>query len=256
MTANNENKSSVEKALHLLDSFSDRKFFLSLEEIADHSDIPKTTTFRLLASLESYGYIRKTITAGKTYYSLGYGFLTKGNMVAKHIDIREVARDEMRELRDQSGLTVQLAIRDGAHALYVEQFESWSPIRVFPSIGRRIPLHAAACPRVLLAYLSETEQQSLIKQLNFQGDALKNLCNEETLIEHLYEIRSKGFSISRGELIPGTIALAVPIINPATEDVIASLSLIALESHFSDNIEDYLPMLKKSSQQISAKLIS
>lgn len=254
MAEQNEQKSSVGKALHLMNSFSDRHFYLTLEEVAEQSAVPKTTAFRLLASLEEYGYIRKTIKEGKTYYSLGYAFLTKGNMVAKHLDIRELARDEMRELRDRSDLTVQLAIQDGMHALYVEQFESWSPIRVFPSIGRRVPLYSAACPRALLAYLPEAEQEKMIGQFNYQEITPNTLRNEKALKEHLREIRNKGYSMSKGELTPGTMALAVPIMNPATNEVIASLSIIGLDSHFTDHLQEYVQMLKESSQQISTKL--
>lgn len=254
MAEHNEHKSSVEKALHLLNSFSDRHFFLTLEEIAEQSAVPKTTAFRLLAFLEEYGYVRKTIKEGKIYYSLGYAFLTKGNMVSKHLDIRELARDEMRALRDKSDLTVQLAIQDGAYALYVEQFESWSPIRVFPSIGRRVPLYSAACPRALLAYLSEAEQASIIGQFNYQEFTLKTIRDEGVLKDLLQEIRNNGFSMSSGELTPGTMALAVPIISPATNEVIASLSVIGLDSHFTDHIQEYVQMLKESAQQISDKL--
>lgn len=256
MAEQNEQKSSVKKALHLLNSFSERRFFLTLEEIAEQSAVPKTTAFRLLAFLEEFGYIRKALKEGKTVYSLGYAFLAKGNMVSKHLDIRELARNEMQEVRDKSGLTVQLAIQDGTHALYVEQFESWSPVRVYPSIGRRVPLYSAACPRVLLAYLPETEQQKMIEQFDYQEFTSNTLRDSEVIKENLREIRDKGYSMSRGELLPGTVALAVPIVSPVTNEVLASLSVIGLDSHFTDHIEEYVQMLKESSKRISEKLIA
>ena len=256
MTGLNEQKSSVKKALHLLNSFSDRHFFLTLEEISEHSSVAKTTAFRLLASLEEFGYIRKTQKESKTYYSLGYAFLEKGHMVSKHMDIREIARDEMRELRDRSGLTIQLAIQDDNHALYVEQFESWSPVRVYPSIGRRVPLYSAACPRVLLAYLPEAEQQKIISQFDYEEFTSNTIHDEEALKKNLIEIREKGYSMSRGELLLGTVALAVPVVNPVTNTLIASLSVIGLDSHFTDHLEEYIQMLKESSNRISQKLSS
>jgi len=60
--------------------------------------------------------------------------------------------------------------------------------------------------------------------------------------------------MSSGELTPGTMALAVPIVSPATNEVIASLSVIGLDSHFTDHVQEYVEMLKESAQQISAKL--
>lgn len=249
-----EQKSSLEKALHLLNLFTDRHFSLTLEEIAEQSSIPKTTSFRMLASLEEFGYIQKKLNAGKIYYSLGYAFLAKGHIVSNHLDIRDLARNEMRELRDSTDLTVQLAIQDGIYALYIEQFESLSPIRVYPSIGRRVPLYSAACPRVLLAHLSEDEQNHLLSRFDYKEYTTKTLKDGDAVKKNLKEVKESGYSMSKGELLAGTVAIAVPLKNPLTDEVMAALSIIGLESHFTDDLDTYVQLLKNFSNRISGKI--
>lgn len=61
----------------------------------------------------------------------------------------------MLQLRQKTGLSVQLAVKSGLDAIYIEQFESMKAVRVYPQVGRKVPLYAAACPRVLLSGLSE-----------------------------------------------------------------------------------------------------
>src|SRR5690625_3666711 len=104
---------SIEKAFILLDCFTEKNYSLTLEDIAKMTEFPRSTVFRMLTSLESFGYIKKNIISKKTWYSLGYTFLEKGFMVHRNIDIRKYARDTMVDLRNELNMNVQLAIQDG-----------------------------------------------------------------------------------------------------------------------------------------------
>lgn len=160
---------SVEKALEILECFDHKHSTLTLEDISSITGYPKTTTFRLINSLESYGYLKRNNKYKETKFSLGWTFLNKGNLVSTQLNIREVANDDMIELRNDTGLTVQLAIKDGDQAVYIEQFESLKPIQLYPQIGKRAPLYAAACPRVLLAYLPEKERDHILNSSHFDS---------------------------------------------------------------------------------------
>ena len=66
----------------------------------------------------------------------------------------------MKELRDSLGQAVNLIIQDGNDAIYVEKMEGAQPVRVYTAVGRRAPLYAGACPRILLSYFSEEENEN------------------------------------------------------------------------------------------------
>ena len=256
MTNNDLPTSSIQKALEIINCFNIKNPSLSLDDMILKLNVPKTTVFRTLTQLEDYGYIKKIIVHGKSQYSLGYAFLEKGQLVKSNLDIRELARSEMIHIRNETNLTVQLAIRENSEAVYIEQFESWRPIRLYPNIGKKAPLYVAACPRVLLAYAEMEEQKYLINNFEYKSFTKHTPTNPDMIKEIIIEIRKNGFSISKGELFEGTIGIAVPIFNNITKEVIASISIVGIESDFEHELSKYINILKTSSLKISDKIKS
>lgn len=245
--------SSVDKALLLLECFKEKKWVLTLDDLVKQTGYPRSTVFRMLTSLEDYGYIRKFKLSNKTWYSLGFTFLEKGQMVHRNIDIRSYARESMLALRNELNLNVQLSIQDGINALYIEQIQSWRPIRLYPAIGRRAPLYAAACPRVILAYMESDEQKSILTESKFKFFTTNTTTDQTEIMETLKEIRRHGYSHSYGELIEGTYAMAVPVYYPSSQKVIAALSIVGLESDFTEDQNWYVSKLKETSSEIAEK---
>ena len=99
---------TLEKAFNILDLFSYQRTELSLNEIKNILDMPKSTVFRLLYTMEKYGLIRKVVSSGN--YRLGLKLLYLGNLVSKDYDIVGIARPFMRELWQELGETVDLTI--------------------------------------------------------------------------------------------------------------------------------------------------
>ncbi|WP_126428590.1 IclR family transcriptional regulator [Brevibacillus marinus] len=245
---------SVEKALQILECFTRKDPFLTLDEIANRTGFSRTTTFRMICSLEKFGYIKRKPTAGELQFSLGWAFLEKAQLVNEQIDIKEMAKEEMLQLRNQTGLSIQLAVRDGLDAVYIEQFESLKPFRLYPEIGRRAPLYSAACPRVLLAFLPDREREDLLQKFTYNSFTSHTLTSPERIRAELVKIRENGYAISKGELHEGTIAIAAPIFN-FSQRVVASLSIIGLESDFTDmKMDELIGLLKSKADAISQKL--
>lgn len=245
---------SVDKALNILNCFSEESYSLTLEMISEKSRVPRSTVFRMLTSLKDSGYIRSTKIDGRIWYSLGYTFWEKGHLVHKQFDIREAARKDMILLRNELNLSVQLAVKDGSDAVYVEQFESWRPVRLYPHVGRTAPLYSAACPRILLAFTEDKEKQSLL-DIMLYDKYTKNTINDRQQLEYLLEkIKKDGYSTSKGELIEGTLALAVPVFSPSRRETLASLSVIGLEDDFEKPLHIYVDRLQKAARNITAQV--
>ena len=245
---------SVEKALQILECFTRKDPSLSLDEIAKRTGFSRTTTFRMICSMEKFGYIKRKPTAAELQFSLGWVFLEKAQLVNEQMDIKEIAKEDMLQLRNQTGLSVQLAVRDGLEAVYIEQFESLQPIRLYPEIGRRAPLYSAACPRVLLAFLPDQEREHLLQKFNYNSYTSHTLTSPELIRRELVKIRENGYAISRGELHEGTIAIAAPIFN-FSQTVVASLSIIGVNSDFTERkMEELISQLKTTAAAISQKL--
>lgn len=253
MKGKTSKSSSVEKALDILDCLNNKDRFLTLNEISAKTGYSKTTVFRMVSSLESYGYLKKDTKYKESRYSLGWVFLEKANLIVRQLNIPEIARNDLIRLRNETELTVQLALREGKDAVFIDQIESLKPIRIYPQVGKKAPLYSAACPRVLLAYLSENEQHDILKNIDLQAYTTNTLTNISDIEAELVKIRKNGIAVSKGELHEGTIEVASPIFE-SQEDVIAGVSIIGLESDFKkDKLEECTQAVKQTAKMISHK---
>lgn len=166
----NKNKTVV-KSMALLNLFL-HKPSLTLSELVALTGMPKTSVHRMVSSLEEMGFLSRDASGS---YSLGLVFLEFGQLVADRLDIRKIAKSVMEELCREVDEAVQLIMRDGNEAIYVEKIEGTQTVRLYTAIGRRSPLYAGACARSILSFLPREEIEAYIKQTELISIGLERL---------------------------------------------------------------------------------
>lgn len=245
----NKNKTVV-KSMDLLNLFRKHPK-LSLSEMVQLSGIPKTSVHRMVSSLEDMGFLKKE---ENNKYSLGLLFLEFGQLVKERIDIRKVALPVMHSLREEAGEAVNLVIKEGNEAIYIEKLETMQPVRVYTKIGRRAPLYGGACPRILLAFLPEAELEQYIKETELKPIAMQTITDKDFLLQVLAESKEKGYSISHSELQDYSSAVAAPIFDSLNQ-VAAGLSLVGPTIRFQEEyLSNLVELVKNAAAEISYKL--
>lgn len=223
---------SVIKALKLLDLFTEGESELSLNVISERSGMPKATAFRLLASLESMGFLSKSKNSiHDVTYTLGLKLLELGGLVADQMELRKTALPLMQQLCAEVNETVHLVILDGDEAVYIEKVESSHALRLYTRVGRRSSLYLGSGPQLLLAYLPEQERQMLISHMSFQQVTDNTVVSTVDLENKVQQIREAGYAISHGEQDMETTGVSYPIYDH-TERVIAALNVSGPSSRF------------------------
>ncbi len=240
---------TVIKSMSLLNLFLTRSH-LTLNEIVEFSQIPKTSVHRMLASLEEMRFLDKS-SDGK--YSLGLLFLRFGQLVSERLDIRQLALPVMKVLRDDVGEAVNLIVKYGNEAMYIEKQDTNQPVRLYTAVGRKSPLYAGDS-RIILAYLPEEERDRYVEQTVLKPLGLGTITDKKRLREVLDKTREQGYTISKSELENYTTAISAPILNH-NHNIIAGLSIAGPDIRFS---EEALPQLiekvKQAAREISFKL--
>jgi IclR family transcriptional regulator, KDG regulon repressor len=245
-----EKNKTVVKSMEVLKLFYSHEQ-LSLQEIVDLSGMPKTSIHRLIGSLEEMGFLTKN-KSGK--YSLGLLFLQFGQLVADRLDSRQIALPIMRRLRDELGEAVNLIIREQNEGIYIEKVDTRQPVRVYTQIGRRAPLYAGACPRVILSFLPEEERLEYLDQVELKTIASGTIIDREILHTEIEQCRKKQYTISHSELEDYTSAVAAPIFNHKGE-ITAGLSVAGPEARFQkEQLPRLIEKVTEAAQEISQKL--
>lgn len=247
--------SSVEKALEILECFTKEEATLTLRDIISKTGYSKTSVFRMISSLEKFGYLKSDQNLKEKEYSLGWTFLHKANLLTRELDIRNIAREALIDLRNQTELTTQLVIRDGYEAIYLEQLESLNLIQIYSQVGRRAPLYIPSCPRLLLAYLSKEEQEYVLENTDFEVFTERTITDIKLLKKELSRIKEEGIAISRGELYTGIIEIAAPIFD-SNKQVNAAISIMGMETEFKNQeLGYYIQEVKKTATRIAKKIV-
>ncbi|NLT95482.1 MAG: IclR family transcriptional regulator [Clostridia bacterium] len=242
---------SVEKAMDLLLAFSEEKTQLSLPEICAIMNMPKSTVYRLLSTLEKRRFIEHNKLSGK--YQLGVPFLRLANIVLKNFDLREIALPVMIELRDLTGETINLYLKRGLERVCIEQAEGIHNLRRFSNIGDVLPLYCGASGKLLLAYQTEDEIEKVIKN-GLRAWTQNTITDITTFREELKIIREKGYAYSHGEREIGVTSVAAPIKNH-NGMVIAALSISGPDARFNDeNLLNYTKLVINGAAKISENL--
>ncbi|MGA8941281.1 MAG: IclR family transcriptional regulator [Thermoactinomyces sp.] len=201
-----EKKSTVraaERALDILLCFVD-KTQLGMMEIAERTGLNKSTVFRLLATLESKGFVKRNQQTEK--YELGFRIWELAAHLNRSDDPAVLFLPEMERLRDKLDETVSLYIRDGKERIRIQAVESNQAIRRVAPIGARMPLTVGASSKILMAFADSQVVQEVLAESEWPDHVSK-----VDYLQQLKTIREDGYAMSVEEREAGTAAVAVPI---------------------------------------------
>ncbi|MDW8844442.1 IclR family transcriptional regulator [Erwinia sp. MMLR14_017] len=216
---------------------------LSLAQLARHCSLPRSTVYRLVASLEAQQFVSQTATG----VTLGPALARLA--AAAHTDIVALARPAIEALARRTRETVDLAVHRGLHAILVEQSVSDRELRVVSPPGTAFPINATAPGKALLAALPDDRLYALLPEKLEQRTA--NTCLDRAdLLIHLQEIRNKGVAIDREEHALGVCGVAVALTLPGNERYALSLAAPALR--FDEHLPTLLPALLQTKAEIES----
>lgn len=243
---------SVEKALDIVLAFTEDKPQLSLLEICKFLNMPKSTVYRLISTLENKGFIEHNGVTGR--YQLGTRFIKLSNIVLKNFNLKETALPVMIDLRDETGETINLYAKKDLDRVCIEQVEGFHHLRRFSAIGDLLPLYCGASGKLLLAYQPEDEIKRVIKETGLKAWTAKTITDLEAIMQELENIRKAGYAFSNGEREVGVTSVAAPIRNH-NGSVIAAISISGPDSRFTEeNIKKYISLVITSANEISQNL--
>ncbi len=244
---------SLEKGLNILSLLSQHGSPLKLEELVKISGVRKTSCFRILQTLTKAGFaVKDKETLG---YFIGPKMISIGMAALGGRGIRELALPLMKEIRQKTGTTVNLAILSGADVIFVERLQSGHIVEANLHVGSRISAHLSSMGKAILSHLPEAELNLVLKQIRFEKKTERTITSVKAMKEALKKIRAEGFALNDEELETGLFAIAVPLLNDAGVAVAALNMSFPLTRHSrAEAMRSFCPMMLEASREISAMM--
>ncbi len=247
--------SSLARGIKIIELLVEKEC-MSVTEVASELDIHRTVSHRFLATLHELGYVKKD---KQSRYRLSFRLFEMGMKLSNAFDIRQIARPYMQELASMSNETVNMGQLDGHEVIIIDKIVSREVLRRDLMIGARLPLHASAQGKILLALLPEKDQEELINKISFQVYTPNTIVCLSDLLSELKKIRSSGVAINDEEEDIGIRGISAPIFDHEGKATFA-LSIAGVTRRMTDEKLDLLkePIMnatKEISQQISTKVL-
>lgn len=221
---------SLQRAFDLLEAFPAIGPEIGLSTMAKYVGLNKSTTYRLLSTLESRGYIERS--PYDRSYRLGVRIFELGAYYQNQINVRRMAIPILTSLVEETHETAFLCIREEDEALCIERLEAEQEIQIFAlRIGGRLPLHSGAAPRVLLSGLEKSEIEAYAKRTKLQSLTPKTISRVEDLFADVEKTRHQGYALSDEDVTLGMAAIGAPV-RDYSGNIVAAISISGLLRSF------------------------
>ncbi|MYT04014.1 MULTISPECIES: IclR family transcriptional regulator [Streptomyces] len=197
-----------------------------LRELSEALGVPRSSMYALLQTLVECGWVRTDATG--SLYSVGIrALLTGTSYLDSDLRVRAV-RPYLDEASDALGETIHLARLDGADVVYLATRESHEYLRTISRVGRRVPAHAGALGKALLAERPDDELPLGDGPLN--AFTANTHTSRATLLADLAEVRARGYSAEREETVAGIagFGFALRYETPAVDAISCSVPVSRL----------------------------
>ncbi len=194
---------SLARGLRILELMAAPEHGVTITDLADELGVDKASASRLVQTLVKYGYAEKYEDTRR--YHLGPQVVVLSRRLITRMPLRQQAKPYLDQLVQRTRECAHLAILAQGQALYIDQEESPSTLRVSTEVGTLAPLHCTALGKVLLAFGKAPLAAGC------KAYTLRTITNPEQLRVHLDQVVSQGYATDDEEYEYGIRCIAAPV---------------------------------------------
>ncbi|RLB70491.1 MAG: IclR family transcriptional regulator [Deltaproteobacteria bacterium] len=244
---------AVSHALDLLEQFHGDVDELGVTELSKRLKLHKNNVFRLLATLESRGYIEQNKATEN--YRLGLKALELGQTFIKQMGLLRQAKPILEQIVEESNETAYVAIYKENYIVYLDVVETNLTVRVVSRVGSRLPAYCTASGKVHMAHMTEEELETLLGAVKLVPHTPTTITSAEAINAEMAKVREQGYAFDDEELDLGVRCIAAPI-RDYTRRIVGAISISGPTMRISNarTESELVPLVLKASAELSTRL--
>ncbi|TJY44115.1 IclR family transcriptional regulator [Cohnella pontilimi] len=243
---------TLDRGLDILMRMVDSNGACGVAELSAASGINKSTTFRILRTLQRRGFVSQLPDGKYEVRVETFQFIL--DRLSGRINLQRIARGELERLASNVNETVTISILTNGQVQCMDKVDSTAAVHVTHLLGRLSPLHAGSSGKAILAFMEPKEREKHLNAQPLKAYTEHTITDRDVLEKELAITRTKGYSESHEELDPGVSAVAAPCFDRFGR-VIGSITILGFSQEFTEeaNIR-YGEAVKQVAAQISSLL--
>ena len=199
----------VERVVVTLDMLGAEPNGLGVSDVARALGVHRSTASRLLATLATSGMVERDDATQR--YRIGARIVGLAATAVARLPVVSQARPELEQLSAATSETVNLAILDRLHVVYVDQVTPAQIVVMASWVGRRSPVHASSSGKVMLAWGNAATRHAVLRR-RLEPLTARTISDPVALRGALDQARRRGYAVSDGELEEGLVTIAAPVL--------------------------------------------
>ncbi len=244
---------SLERAVLVLGLLADEPKGISLADLARRTEIPKSTLFRILVTLQKHHCVAADPT-GRTF-RLGSHLWELGSRFADHSDLFRVSASYMADLADELGETVFLSKLEDGEVVYLRRVECLKSIAAVRKLETRAPIHCTATGLALVAWLPSNEIDAILAQHEMQTFNDSTVTDQRVIRDRMAQVRDQEFAVVDGEYNDELLCIAAPVLDHQRKPCAAlTATMLSAQARDSATIERIGQAVRSAARSLSREL--
>jgi DNA-binding IclR family transcriptional regulator len=242
----------LDRALDILEVLAIEKKGLGVTEIGNRVNLHKSTVHRILSTLVERGYIEKDSKLG--LYKLGLKVVEISSIHLNSVELKTEAAPFLRKLASETTQPVHLAAMVDNIVVYIDKVETINTIRMYSSIGKRVPIHCSAVGKVILSHMEDDEIREILRKSELYKYTPNTKTDIEEIIKEVKETKKKGWAVDNVEHEENVRCIAAPIYDYRGK-VIAAVSTSGVKTVISsDRDNEIKEYVMSAAKEISKRM--
>ena len=235
------------RVMQVILALADRKEGLTLNALSEQMEVPKTSLFNLLRTLQSADYIENE----HGLYRLGRSTYQLASIISKAHAFPDNVRPVFERLARECRQTVMLGVpgERWMDLVYVDviQATDWLSFRV--KVGAHRPMYSTAGGMALLAFSAPARREKYLAEATLDPLTDKTITTRGDLEIALAEFRRQGYALGEGS-VEGATGLSTPIFD-VTGEIVAAVVMAGVSSAIHKELERHVGLLKRCAEEMS-----
>lgn len=247
--SNKYSVTAVDRAFDVLECLARNEEEMGLADIARETDIPKSTLFRIMTTLQERSCVsrdeeRKTYRLGMHLLELGHAFRDQSNLL-------DAAETHMGSLAEACEESVFLGMLDEDEIIYVRRKESPKSAVFVRKLGKRAPAYCTATGLAMLAFRPEEDVKRILQASDLKAYSAHTTTDRDELHQKLEDVRQSCVAVVDGEYNPSLLCVSAPVFDENGTSV-ASITVALLSAQVSgERVESMKTQVRNTAQALS-----
>lgn len=239
------------KGLAVIEAFGQKYSQLTVTDAAQVAGVTRAAARRCLLTLAELGYL----THDGKYFRPTPRMLRLGTSYLEGDPLPHLAQPHLTAARDTLDESVSLAVLEDGWSVFVARAEAPRIVSTGVRLGARLPAHASATGRILLADLDRAVMDDYLDGCRPERRTDRTLVDPPTIRERIEEARVAGVAFTDEELELGMRSMAVPVTNAHGRTLAAmSASAFTARASLEEMRSQFLPVLRHHADELGRML--